>query len=79
MEWIMSQQPWMQALFATCFTYMMTALGAALVFVIRRCNSAVINGMKGTAAGLMIAASFFLFCCPRKRAYPGIPFQKPSF
>ena len=71
MEWIMSQQPWMQALFATCFTYMMTALGAALVFVIRRCNSAVIDGMQGTAAGLMIAASFFSLLLPAKESLSG--------
>lgn len=71
MEWLMSQPPWIQALFATCFTYMMTALGAALVFVIRRCNSCVVDGMQSTAAGLMIAASFFSLLLPAKESLSG--------
>lgn len=68
MEWIMSQPSWIQALLATCFTYGMTALGAALVFVLRRCSAPVVDGMQGTAAGLMIAASFFSLLLPAKES-----------
>lgn len=33
MEWLMGLPVWLQALFATLFTYAMTALGASFVFL----------------------------------------------
>ena len=71
MDWLLSLPPWVTALLATCFTYAMTALGAALVFAVRRCSAAVIDGMQGTAAGLMIAASFFSLLLPAKESLEG--------
>ena len=63
-EWLMQLPVWVQALFATLFTWLMTALGAAFVFISGKFNTKVLNGMQGTAAGIMIAASFFSLLLP---------------
>ncbi len=53
-----------QTLLATLFTWGLTALGAALVFVAKRLSTKVMNGMLGFAAGVMIAASFWSLLAP---------------
>ena len=63
-EWLMQQPVWLQALFATLFTWFMTALGAAFVFIFGKFNERALNVMQGTAAGIMIAASFFSLLLP---------------
>jgi ZIP family zinc transporter len=64
MEYFYSLPPIMQALLATCFTWMMTALGAASVFLIREMSRKVLDGMLGFAAGVMIAASYWSLLAP---------------
>lgn len=49
--------PVTQALLATLFTWSVTALGAASVFLFRDVNQQVLDSMLGFAAGVMIAAS----------------------
>ena len=56
--------PVMQALFATLFTYGVTALGAALVFLFKKVNKNIMDAMLGFAAGVMIAASFWSLLSP---------------
>ena len=56
--------PVQQALFATLFTYSVTALGAGLVFFFKDIDKSVLNGMLGFAAGVMIAASFWSLLAP---------------
>jgi ZIP family zinc transporter len=56
--------PVMQALLATLFTWGVTALGAAAVFVTREVNKKLLQGMLGFAAGVMIAASFWSLLAP---------------
>ena len=63
-EWLMQQPVWLQALFATLFTWFMTALGAAFVVISGKFNARALNVMQGTAAGIMIAASFFSLLLP---------------
>lgn len=58
MSWIFSLDPVLQALFATLFTWGVTAIGAASVFFFKKINKNALNGMLGFAAGVMIAASF---------------------
>jgi ZIP family zinc transporter len=53
-----------QALFATFFTWGVTALGAAMVFFFKQINKNLLNGMLGFAAGVMIAASFWSLLAP---------------
>ena len=64
MEWLMGLPVWLQALFATLFTYAMTALGASFVFLSGRIRPSVLTLMQGSAAGIMIAASFFSLLLP---------------
>ncbi len=53
-----------QALFATLFTWGVTALGAGMVFFFKSINRKVLDAMLGFAAGVMIAASFWSLLAP---------------
>ena len=64
MEFWMGLPAAVQALLATCFTYLMTALGASVVFFSNCFNKRLLNAMQGFAAGIMIAASFFSLLLP---------------
>ncbi|MCC6146675.1 MAG: ZIP family metal transporter [Anaerolineaceae bacterium] len=64
MTWFETLTPISQALLATCFTWLLTALGAATVFFFKTINHRVLNGMLGFAAGVMIAASFWSLLAP---------------
>ena len=63
-DWFSSLHPVMQAFLATCFTWFMTALGAATVFPVRKLSRKTLDGMLGFAAGVMIAASFWSLLAP---------------
>lgn len=56
--------PILQALLATCFTWAMTAAGAAGVFVTRQVSQKLLDLMLGFAAGVMIAASYWSLLAP---------------
>ncbi len=62
--WFEGLQPVMQALVATCFTWLMTALGAAVVFSARDLSRRTLDVMLGFAAGVMIAASYWSLLAP---------------
>ena len=64
LDFISSQSPVMLALMATCFTWFMTALGAAMVFLFKEIKPKALNMMLGFAAGVMIAASFWSLLAP---------------
>ncbi len=64
LEWISQFNPITQALIGTLFTWLLTALGAGLVFFFKEINNYVLNGMLGFAAGVMIAASFWSLLAP---------------
>ena len=63
-EWLNNYNPILMALFATLFTWLVTALGAAMVFFFRTINQRILNAMLGFAAGVMIAASFWSLLKP---------------
>jgi ZIP family zinc transporter len=56
--------PVIQALFATFFTWGVTALGAAGVFLSKEISRKLLDGMLGFAAGVMIAASYWSLLAP---------------
>jgi len=56
--------PVIQTLIATSFTWGMTALGAAAVFLARDISRKVLDGMLGFAGGVMIAASYWSLLAP---------------
>jgi ZIP family zinc transporter len=59
-----SLNPVLQALLGTLFTWGMTALGSAGVFLTRQPSRKVLDSMLGFAAGVMIAASFWSLLAP---------------
>lgn len=63
-DWLQGIHPVLMALLATTFTWGLTALGAASVFVSREVNQKVLDWMLGFAAGVMIAASFWSLLAP---------------
>jgi ZIP family zinc transporter len=63
-EWFTALNPVVQALLATCFTWLVTALGAGAVFFFKSVNRRVLDGMLGFAAGVMIAASYWSLLAP---------------
>ncbi|MCI0710530.1 MAG: ZIP family metal transporter [Chloroflexi bacterium] len=63
-ETIQDYSPIMQALLATLFTWGVTALGAAGVFLTRSFNQKLLDWLLGFAAGVMIAASFWSLLAP---------------
>lgn len=79
MERLLEYDPVLLALFATLFTYGLTALGAASVFAFKKISDKFLNPMLGFAAGVMIAASFWSLLKPaieiaeKNGATPWIP------
>ncbi|MBP2280898.1 ZIP family zinc transporter [Psychrobacter sp. PL15] len=63
-DWFLQLSPVMQAFLATCFTWFVTALGASVVFFFKTINRKVMDGMLGSASGVMIAASFWSLLAP---------------
>lgn len=63
-QFFTSLSPVWQALIATTFTWLVTALGAATVFLVRQINRKLLDGMLGFAAGVMIAASYWSLLAP---------------
>lgn len=63
------------ALIATCFTWLVTALGAAFVFFFKTLNRGVLDPMLGFTGGVMVAASFWSLLNPAieisEKMYPG--------
>lgn len=61
---LLQYNPILLALFATLFTWGLTALGSSLVFFFKTINKKILNSMLGFAAGVMIAASFWSLLKP---------------
>lgn len=57
--WFVQFSPVMQTLLATLFTWGMTALGAATVFLFKSTDRRIMDTMLGFSAGVMVAASFW--------------------
>lgn len=63
-NWFINLNYIYQALIATTFTYLITLLGAAIVFLFKKINKSIMDAMLGFAAGVMIAASYFSLLSP---------------
>lgn len=63
-DWLADLAPPLQALFAGTFTWLVTALGASLVFFARTISRKFLDIMLGFAAGVMIAASVWSLLIP---------------
>ena len=63
-NWFINLNYIYQALIATLFTYLLTALGASIVFFFKNISKNIMDAMLGFAAGVMTAASFFSLLSP---------------
>ena len=70
------ESPVHQALYASLFTWGLTALGAAFVFFFKTMNRAVFDGMLGFTGGVMVAASFWSLLSPAIDMSDGDGFTK---
>ena len=64
LNWFINLNYVYQALIATLFTYLMTALGSSIVFFFKKISKNVMDAMLGFAAGVMTAASYFSLLAP---------------
>ena len=58
------ESPILQAFVAGLFTWILTALGASLVFLFKSANRKVLDAALGFTGGVMIAASFWSLLSP---------------
>ncbi|NER17658.1 ZIP family metal transporter [Spongiivirga citrea] len=68
--------PILAALYASLFTWILTATGASLVFLFKGMNRALLDGMLGFTGGVMVAASFWSLLAPGIEMSPGEGFVK---
>ena len=71
-----SIDPILAALYASLFTWILTAAGAALVFFFRGMNRTLLDGALGFTGGVMVAASFWSLLAPGIEMSPGEGFTK---
>jgi ZIP family zinc transporter len=70
------ESPIEQALYASLFTWGLTAIGAAFVFLFKSMNRAIFDGMLGFTGGVMVAASFWSLLSPAIEMSDGEGFMK---
>ena len=76
LDYFESIDPILAALYATLFTWFLTALGASFVFFFKNMNRVVLDGMLGFTGGVMIAASFWSLLAPAIEMSKGEGFVK---
>ena len=62
--WFTQMDPVLAALLATTFTWLVTAAGAAVVFLFKDLSRRWLDGMLGFTGGVMIAASYWSLLAP---------------
>lgn len=75
-EYFESIDPVVAALYATLFTWAVTALGASIVFFFKTMSRAVLDGMLGFTGGVMVAASYWSLLAPAIEMSTGEGFVK---
>ena len=63
-EFFLESSPIMQALYATLFTWLLTAAGASFVFLFRDMKRKLLDTMLGFTGGVMLAASYWSLLAP---------------
>ena len=75
-QYFESINPILAAFYASLFTWILTALGASLVFFFKKMNRGLLDGMLGFTGGVMVAASFWSLLAPGIAMSPGEGFIK---
>ncbi len=76
LDYFESIDPILAALYATLFTWFLTALGASVVFFFKEMNRVVLDGMLGFTGGVMVAASYWSLLAPAIEMSDGEGFTK---
>jgi zinc transporter, ZIP family len=76
LDYFESIDPILAALYATLFTWFLTAFGASFVFFFKNMNRVVLDGMLGFTGGVMVAASFWSLLAPAIEMSKGEGFVK---
>ena len=76
LQYFESIDPILGAFYASLFTWILTAAGAALVFLFKGMNRALLDGMLGFTGGVMVAASFWSLLAPGIEMSEGEGFVK---
>lgn len=76
LKYLESIDPVLAAFYATMFTWLLTALGAAFVFFFKTMNRALLDGMLGFTGGVMVAASYWSLLAPAIEMSEGEGFVK---
>ena len=63
-NWFINLNYILEALIATLFTYLVTAIGASIVFFFKKISKNIMDAMLGFAAGVMTSASYFSLLGP---------------
>lgn len=63
-NWFINTSVYIQVLFASLFTFLITALGSSLVFFFKKVNNNILDAMLGASAGIMVSASFWSLLNP---------------
>ena len=63
-QWFIKQSPILQAFLGGLFTWILTAIGASLVFLFKSSNRKILDMCLGFTGGVMIAASFWSLLSP---------------
>lgn len=74
--YLSSIDPILAALYATLFTWFLTALGSSVVFFFKTMNRAALDGMLGFTGGVMVAASYWSLLAPAIEMSEGEGFVK---
>lgn len=75
-EYFSNLDPVLGALYATLFTWGVTALGASSVFLFKSMSRMALDGMLGFTGGVMVAASFWSLLSPAIEMSAGEGFAK---
>ena len=68
--------PVLAAFLSTLFTWGLTAFGASFVFLFKKMNDRLFDGLLGFTGGVMVAASFWSLLAPGIEMSPGDGFMK---
>lgn len=75
-NYLQSISPVLAAFYASLFTWVLTACGASLVFLIRKMNRGLLDGLLGFTGGVMVAASYWSLLAPSIEMSSGDGFLK---
>ena len=64
MNWFSSIPNYLQALIAGVFTWIITSLGATIVYIFKKINKNTMDIMLSVSAGIMLSASYFSLLSP---------------